>query len=72
MRFFGLSAEVVRFRLGDAAQFGIARGNSRYGFVELAWFSGSGHERHGKPRFDKAVYTISHRAPLAECGKEGV
>lgn len=37
MRFFGLSAEIMRFRSGDAVQFGIVRGDMRYGFVELAW-----------------------------------
>ena len=69
VRFFGLSAEIMRFRSGDAAQFGIVRGDMRYGFIELAWFGGSGHERHGKPHFDK---TVGIAPPLAEWGKEGI
>ena len=71
MRFFGLSSEVMRFRSGDAAQFDIVRGDMRYGFIELAWFGGSGHERHGKPHFDKTVCTLGHRAPFDRMGKRG-
>ena len=71
MRFFGLSAEIMRFRSGDAAQFGIVRGDMRYGFIELAWFGGSGHERHGKPCFDKTVCTLGHRVPFGRMRKRG-
>ena len=72
VRFFGLSAEIMRFRSGDAAQFGIVRGDMRYGFIELAWFGGSGMSGMGS-RISIKLYVRSGIAPpLAECGKEGI
>ena len=72
MRFFGLSAEIMRFRSGDAAQFDIVRGDMRYGFIELAWFGGADMSGMGS-RVSIQLYVRSGIGPpLAECGKEEV
>lgn len=62
----------MRFRSGDAAQFGIVRGDMRYGFIGLPGSAAADMSGMGS-RISIKLYVRSGIAPpLAECGKEGI
>ncbi|WP_303051185.1 hypothetical protein [uncultured Slackia sp.] len=72
MRFFGLSAEVLRFRSGDAAQFDIVRGDMCYGSSSLPGSAAADMSGMGSRVSIKLYVRSGIGSPLAECGKEGI